>query len=224
MMFQEVSSDWLEDVSYTASYSFVGDSWDAFHDYIPDKMFHLRKGLYSFKDGHIYKHNANNNCRFYGGTTYSSMITKVFNIGEMKHFVLNNVMFQTDCTNTEGVRLDKTFDSIAVYNAYQSSLIVDVVPFDRGLSFDTNYDLANTRRLNSMWFFNRLRDLKAAETIHHVREVRDRLLFNVANQTVPDGLTRVKDNYLVVYLVFDNVEQDNFAIYNIDINANQVQR
>lgn len=223
-IFDDVTDEMLQDVSYTISYSPVGESWDSFHDYKPDKLFNTRNNLYSFKDGRVYKHNANNKCIYYNNVKHSCFITPVFTT-DTKMFILNNLYLQTDVLNNEGIRLNKTFNRFTLIDSYQGVNTVNLVPFDTNISADANYGIANTRRVRQGWYVNKFRNKKANELIRNVIQTIDNYEFNDVNiSNSLEGIRRFIDNYVIVILEYDNTEQHDFYIYDIDINVNPVQR
>lgn len=221
--FQQLSSNKLEDVSYTISYSVIGESWDSFHTYISDKLFNSRNNLYSFKSGKTYKHNANNKCIYYNDIE-SCYISPVFT-NKDKTFILNNIYIETDVLNADKIRLDKTFNKLTVINNYQGSNVIDIKPYDTKKSALDNYDIANTRRVRNGWFFNKFRNKKANEFVKIVTESLGKYVHNTINITqLNEGINRIIDNHVVILLEYDNKEQYDLFIYNIDINANPVER
>ena len=221
--FQQVNANKLEDVSYTMSYSVIGESWDSFHTYISDKLFNSRNNLYSFKNNKIYKHNANNKCIYYNGVD-KCYISPVFT-NKDKTFILNNIYIETDVVNADKIRIDKTFNKLTVVNNYQGSNTISLVPYDVNKSALDNYDVANTRRVRNGWFFNKFRNKKANEFVKIVTESLGKYVHNTIYITdLNEGINRIIDNHVVILLEYDNTEQYDLFIYNIDINANPVER
>lgn len=217
MTFQEVDESYLTDESYTISYSLVGNSWDSFHEYIPDKCFHTRDNLFSIKQGKVYKHRANNKCIYYDGVPKNSIISPTFVIG--KHIMFENVYIIASVLNSENIRINKAFKRILVYNSYQSTGWTDIVVYDESKSFKDNYDEINTRRVKEGYFINKLRDNKANEYLSQVNEKLNGYLFNNLNLTnIRDGVKRLNDNYFIVLLEIDNSQQEDFYFYNISLN------
>lgn len=221
--FKQLDVNKLEDLSYTISYSVIGECWDSFHTYISDKLFNSRNNLYSIKSGKIYKHNANNKCIYYNGVN-KCFISPTFT-NKNKTFILNNIYVETDVFNSDKIRIDKTFNRLTVVNNYQGSEVVNLVPYDVTKSALDNYDIANTRRVRNGWFFNKFRNKKANEFVRIVTESLGKYLYNSINITqLNEGINRLIDNHVIVILEYDNTEQYDLFIYDIDINANPVER
>ena len=223
-MFIDVNDNLLEDVSYTMSLSLTTKTWDSFHGYIADKLFNTRRNLYSFKSGRIYKHNANNKCIYYEGTKQKCFITPVFTSKDST-FLLNNVYFETDVLNSEGIRINKTFNKIRIVDSYQGTNTITIVPFDTEKSAFENYDVANTRRIKNGWFFNKFRDKKANEFVKNITQTIDNYVYNDVNiSNNLEGIRRFNDNYVMFILEYNNNEQHDFFIYSININVNPTKR
>ena len=64
---------------YTITYSPKQGGWTSYHSYSPDWMVSMNNNLYTFKNGNLYKHNANQVRNSYYGTLYPSKVTTIFN-------------------------------------------------------------------------------------------------------------------------------------------------
>lgn len=72
----------------TLAYSDSVQGWTSFYSYLPEIMIGMNSHMYSFKNGNLYKHSANEQRNVFYGTTGSSTITGVINDSpsEIKNF------------------------------------------------------------------------------------------------------------------------------------------
>jgi len=83
--------------NYTITYSDDAKGWTSFHSWIPEEMTNLSGRFYTFKNGELYLHNADdfNTNRFYGAQ-YDSSVSVIFNDGATE-----NKMFKTLAVNSD---------------------------------------------------------------------------------------------------------------------------
>lgn len=67
------------EVEYTLSYSQNSKGWPSFYSYMPDFMLGMNNFFYTFKNGNVYQHNANETRNNFYGVQYSSTVSSVFN-------------------------------------------------------------------------------------------------------------------------------------------------
>lgn len=91
----------------TTTFSTLTDSWTSFWSYIPDWMIGMNNNFYSWRNGSLYLHNANDiRNQFYiqdvpdqdgGGVNYPSTITTIFNDNPFSPKVFKTIsMYSTD--------------------------------------------------------------------------------------------------------------------------------
>ena len=68
------------DLNETLGFSELNNGWTSFYSFIPEDMVYLKSDFYTFKNGNIYKHNAQGASRntFYGNT-YPSEVETIIN-------------------------------------------------------------------------------------------------------------------------------------------------
>lgn len=81
--------------NYTLTYEPKVKGWPSFYSYFPDWMIGMNQYFYTFKNGNLYRHNANAARNNFYGVQYSSKIKTVFNDSP-----LENKLFKT--LNIEG--------------------------------------------------------------------------------------------------------------------------
>jgi hypothetical protein len=235
-LFEEVSEDELIDISFTVSYYPQLDVWFSFHDYIPSGIFALRNKIISFNNEKIYIHNQDNYCKYYENLIYHSLISPVFkspykfkNVYHSATFT--NLVLRCDIIQDKNVNRDKMLTSVSFYNSYQSTNIIPFRPFIRHNGFVNQYDIANVRLVKNYWNFNMLRDLKVDKdelTYEEWTNLKQAIfnydvdvigiLNNYSTNTI-EGRRRLSDEYLIVSLKYNNIEQLQFLIYEVDIKS-----
>lgn len=185
------------DDNFTLSYSFDEKGWIAFHDYTPDYIFTLRNNdLYSYFNGSIFKHHANNYGVYYG-ILGKAIIQPTFYppVENQASFILNSINWVTDTKS-----LKTTFNAIQVYNSFQETELIDIKIYDDDCSLREQFGNFNTRRNNNSWYFN---DIKV-----------DRDNCKLRKQPFVD-------DYVIVKLIFDN--ESSLIFHSINFNVNIVR-
>jgi hypothetical protein len=84
--------------NYTITYSDDANGWTSFHSWIPEEMTNLSGRFYTFKNGELYLHNADdfNTNKFYTDPPQPSRVSVIFNDGATE-----NKMFKTLAVNSD---------------------------------------------------------------------------------------------------------------------------
>lgn len=244
IVYEELDSTYTEVKNFTFSYDLRTDSWLTSLDYIMNGCFIKRnRKFYSFDSlGNLVRHdNKKEPCKFYDGITYPSYITPVF-VTPFKYKEKQlpqqvvSLNWQTSVYSLEsGLEnieiLDDTFDKIALLTSYQNTGIIDIVTFDRGAGINSNYDIANTRRIKSFWGFNKIRDksvkLDGLQILPNYNETHsDFIVFedNIDNSKEFIFRRRIIDDYILVYLEISNSTPENIEIHDVNIISKPVSR
>lgn len=188
---------------WTRSYYPSLQAWFSRHSYLPTFLYNDRYDVYSLKGKVLYKHNMENYGHFYEDEASPFYIVGIFNDSYSIDKLLTNVNWQTEVYLADEYLKHKTFDSIAVWNQYQSTDVIDIVPFDYNQTLQDNQYVANIRRKQSLWSMNRFRDLV----------VNSRLPFINNFTPIPSNLNTDKefqlkrkliDTYFIYKLLFTN--------------------
>jgi hypothetical protein len=234
--FEEISENELQDISYTLSYYPEIDAWVSYHSYIPSGIFATRENIISFDNKNVYVHNQNNYGLYYNGQIHSSKITPVFKSkykteSELLAATFSKLSLSCDILESKNVNRDKIISTLAFYNSYQSTNRINLIPFIRGNGFSNQYDIANIRLVKNYWNFNMFRDLKInkkALTWEEWTKLEEAIFNNDINEIGIPDLTfadniesnkRFSDEYLIAELCHNNLEQNQFLLYDIDVNT-----
>ena len=119
------------DFSFTASFDprptqdAPNGRWVSFHSYYPQGYFNNRKDLFSYIDGKIYKHNIEGDYQtFYGDKESHIILTNVSDPSLNCYSIESIETFTEADTIIEGYpvgNIETTFDTMAVWNNYQST-------------------------------------------------------------------------------------------------------
>ena len=84
------------DTEYTLSYSQSSKGWPSFYSYIPDFMLGMNNFFYTFKNGNLYQHNANEARNNFYGVQYSAQISSVFNEMPLENKIFKSFNLESD--------------------------------------------------------------------------------------------------------------------------------
>lgn len=198
------------DKSFTISYSADDKAFVCFHNYVPDIMVNTRNNVFSMKDGKVYLHNQEGYAKYYDGAVYASSIDVVFNQAPTMTKQAQSLQWISEIIDGNEVNLyEKTFTEVLAWNSYQNT----------GSKSLTN--LTNVRNSEGTWNFNILRDLtsdRAQPTMDKDGEV---IISNIDINKPWYDQKRMVDKYLIVRLLYDNIDQN--ALYLYDIEASLIK-
>lgn len=238
--FTFVEEDWEEieevrDLSWTLSFYPDFDYWLSYHDFQPFGIFATRNNVLSFNDKEIYVHNQENFVKYYKGEIFKSLINPVLKSpyntrNKYVSAVFTNVLFRCDIVKDKKVDRNKTLTRISFHNSYQSSNKITLIPFDDRKTYLEQYDQYNIRLSHNYWQFNKFRDLKLdkRELTWEEWDSLKTIVFNENNSEIETLNTNIDNNqpiqrkrkfideYMIVLLEFDNEEQDQFLLHDIN--------
>lgn len=126
--------------SWTLSYDIREKIWVSFHSYIPQMYMWDRDHMYTVKDGAIWKHDSSNKFQTYYGKEYPHIIETVETDKDLYSHQFNAMILQTFAHKRGNVlspkQEDITFDEVLVYNSYQTSGPIKLIPQVNGLRED----------------------------------------------------------------------------------------
>ena len=105
--------------SQTITYSDFSNGWTSFWSFHPDMMIGMNSSFYTFKDGHMYKHNTNatRNAFYYDFDnsvyfTYDSTLTTIFNQDAMSNKVYKTLSLDSTEPWTADISTDMSTGGI----------------------------------------------------------------------------------------------------------------
>lgn len=240
----DVLQEDLIDVSYTMSYYPDIDRWLSYHDYLPKGIFNLRSGkLISFNNNKIYLHNSNNRCIYYNQVLNKSVITPVFTTdfidkNNIYSMLLEQIHWVCDFILNKQIIKNNTFTHLSLHNSYQSTNNIELKVFEKGGGLENQYDNKNIRLIKNNWQFNSFRDFVINHNIVTFEEwskVEDIIFnnslsennINISNLNTLKDFEKKKrfiDDYLIIKLENDNINQNQFLLNDISINSKLVTR
>ena len=224
--YTDVPLTWLEDDSYTISYSLNDnpetDGFISFHDYVPDFSFCLRnEKLLQFYSGRLYEMNIGPSGTYFG-MTYETSITPVivsnYRVAEgIYPFLIKALNWNTDIEDTLIRRLVETWTSISLHNSFQGTRQIPLILYDTECSLLENYGVFNTKRVKNRWYFNYAFNQKVSVSTRTWLERKDKFLV-VNTQNIPCEIKpRLFDDFIIVKLVFDN--NQNKKLFHYELSA-----
>jgi hypothetical protein len=146
-------TDYLEDNSFTISFSTIENFWASFHTYKPVFLFNTKSKFYgalSTAVG-IFRYNIDyRNGRYYGLSLVQSWIDVAIPDKASQNAITSNVSWSSRFENSSGnPEVLKTFDRAIVYNSFQASAVSTLIPSGGS---------RNIRLVKGRWNFNSFRD------------------------------------------------------------------
>jgi len=139
---------WIENKSWTISYSLETNTWCSYHDYVPYYQFGLTNNLYYVFSDTICENNVDNI-----KNDNNSYVDFVFNEMPSANKQLASINWNSEYYDSDGyLDKSKTFDEAFVLNSYQHS-------GDTLLDSTTDLDARNLAYSRGQWNFNGFRDL-----------------------------------------------------------------
>lgn len=155
---------YVENYSWTVSYSFPAQSWSSFHSWMPSWGFNDHKNFYTTsQDSILWKHDANEYQLFYG-TKYPFIIDTTFSFNPIISSVTSNINIAAQfekyspSTNSYSTLEDRFFNKGIIYNSHQSTGLQTITIKD---TFDTVDDTSTNilvKRADRTWRLNNIRD------------------------------------------------------------------
>lgn len=223
-----VPIDWLENDSYTVSWSLTEDpqteGWVSFHDYIPDYSISLRnQQVLQFYGDKLYEMNVGPK-GVYFGISYPTIITPVFvspfkDARNLYPFIINHLNWNCDIEDLNRRLLNQTWTSISLHNSFQGTRQIPLIVLDKDCDILDQYGTANVRRVKNQWGYNYAFNEKQSEFQRTWIEIRDRFLVINVNEkdcNKPEDRARMFDDFVIVRLLFDNNQSKRLFQYEIN--------
>lgn len=221
------------DHSYTLSYSLKTKGWVSFHSYLPSFYLTQTEKFYSWFDGNpnLWLHNVKGKYREFYGEVKPFIVEFVSNTSPVATKVWDFIMYQGEASFYDeesdsfiDVR-DKTFNKAIFYNSYQTTGNKNLVFKVNG---GENYMLDQiTNNINDITVDRNERDF----TLNNIRDYRKNMtdpMFKTKGEAVQSDyyidkvvnednvdlikdwteLESFRDKYLVIRLIFDNLQTD----------------
>lgn len=224
--YTDVPFTWLEDDSYTISYSLTDnpetEGWISFHDYIPDYSICLRnEKLLQFYTGLLYEMNIGPSGTYFG-YMYDSYITPVIvsnyrTQNTIYPFLIKSLNWNTDIEDLLIRRLQETWTSISLHNSFQGTKQIPLILFDTECSLLEQYGVFNTKRVKNRWYFNYAFNQKVSTSTRTWLELRDKFLVVNTQDIACEIKPRLFDDFVIIKLVFNNNQSKK--LFHYEINA-----
>jgi hypothetical protein len=223
--------------SVTVSYDFDNNVWASFHDYYPNYLFYTRNKLFSILNdltltnpAGVFQHNIDDKYGIYhdGVTIYESLIEPVFNfksrqvnsytapvtISKSSESINWQTIVKDD--STSAVFYDETFTHILVYNNNQCSGLITLI---NGKNLFLESD--NARNVEYSWKFNKFRDIVIDRNQPIILEDGTINVANLNNNAVWFTKSKFISKFIVIRLIYDNINQRMIHIQDIGVLANK---
>lgn len=204
----------------TFSYSIDTRSIAFFHDYTPTDYLPSRANLYSVKGTKIYRNSDGIKGQYYDDTIYPFFIDIAFSLGKDSG-VINQVEWLTKVLDeNEQEFKDKTFTSISVWNSHQTSGKVTITPHSA-----LNIEGTNTSRNNKgYWTFDDLRNIAVAGVTQITEDIFGD--FAIKAEAIDENKPwfdkeLLEDNYFIVRFEYNNLDNHNILLHDVDVTASQ---
>lgn len=215
--FKDVPANQMVDRSFTLSWAVEGDNWVFYHDYLPDMYFSTREQLHALKQNKIYHMNRGPVGQYFDATKKPFFIDVVAKTNE--ELTLNTVNWITEMFDQLGTPLEqKTFTHITVWNSYQCTGRIEL---------QDNFELLeykNKRRTIAQWSFNNFRNELRERGIVFLQDIFhnfDIIPGSIDAQKGWFDRDLMEDEFFIIRLEFDNVENNNLFLHDVDGDTSQ---
>lgn len=217
-----------KEAGFTRSYDPDMESWISRHTYLPNQLIGDRNSLFALNDGKLYKHNIPTvRGIYYNSNVIDPFIVVFIARDEQRQISLANIQWSTNVLLGENNLKDLTFNSVLAWNSYQSTDVLPVVPFNKEVSLEQNFDTTNTRRIKNIWNFNSIKDVLKIDNQQFINDIT--LMDDVIDNDRPFYLKKMlSDDYVAIKLLFSNQKigtlQAEIQLLNFGVNGNIVAR
>lgn len=116
--------------AFTLSYNELMDGYESFYDYTPGLYIGFDNKVLSPYNNEVHIHDRGNYAEYYG-TVHDSYVTMIVNAEYDLAKIFNNIEFNTECKSILHTDIfDETVSGIRVWNDYQNSGFISLVPDD----------------------------------------------------------------------------------------------
>lgn len=222
------NKEYFENKSFTVSFSFIRSAWESFYSYLPDLFVNTHRTFFSIKDDGLYEHGQDNTPQTYYEKTYEAVIDFIEESAPDRQALksiptkFNSSIFYSLNLNTiciddkEVVYPYRTFDRICLYNSYELSPIISILPKDPDNPFatvlndnqiaaeltDREFELNNIRdyvvNLNNNPLFTS--DWEHTQNIYPIDKVPNPQVYDINKNLYQ--MSRLRDRFLGIRLYF----------------------
>ena len=216
--------NFFDNKSFTLSYSFVTNSWDSFHSYLPNYVFNDKSTFFSSVDKIPWKHNNGNYQTFYA-QKYDHIVDLILKGDPLMMLSNNNVIYTSQSMLNDG-DVPTTFDRMIAYNTRQSTGLQNLELKDTPFEQDPSQGHTLVSKTDRQYRINSLRDYvvdsalpiwsedySLTQASYFIDKVPNDP--NISFSISPFDEKRFKDTYLGLRLFFNPQE-------NIEINTDTV--
>lgn len=207
----------FDNLSKTLSYDLDRHLWLFEHDYFPNLYFNTTYKLHSIKNtltgenrARIYEHNDSNTKGYYYETKFDSYVDLIFNGHSDISKLYKNIIWITKVINqNKGIERDKTITHIMLYNDHQCSGVINLK--------DNLFDL--TRNIEEEWHFNDFRDLVINASSPIIDDNGEVINSNINSLKVWFEKSNFISKFIVVRLIYDNIENNDIHINQVNVHS-----
>jgi len=210
------NSDYFENKSFTLSYSFVTQSWDSFHSFLPQYAFGSHTNHFSSTDS-IYRHD-NGDFTTYYDTKYPHIVDFIAVNDPMSAKLSSSVLYSStasyyDEQSNQYHRIPETYTGYIAYNSNQSTGYNTLTLKTDAFTQDSSNAEALVKHTDRQYRLNDLRD----RTVNQDNPIWDSawgniqsqypidkvpFAINIDNDQSPFEAKRLRDHYLGLRLFF----------------------
>lgn len=214
--FEDVQPDQIVDESFTVSFSVEGENYVFFHDYIPDFYFSTREKLHALKDNKIYHLNEGPMGVYFNPTPKPFFMDIVFRSQE--EMTLNAISWVTEMYNALGAIIEnRTFTHITIWNGYQCTGRIPLADTTELLGYNSK------RKTMAQWSFNNFRNQLIERGGSFILDLFNNFAVDTSALGVKPWYNQdlMEDNYFIIRLELDNLENLKLVYHESDIDANK---
>lgn len=188
----------------TIAYCLTNQAWQSFPHYNCKGYCHFDKYLGSFDDTSIYEH-SDNDFNYFHGEYQNLAFTGIAGNDKPGRKFFTTIQWLTESISNNGFNYFDTFDKIWVFNDYQSSNIIKLIPY--------NKPNGNVRKVKGIHNFKQFRDLLYTPD---TKFIVDNELVTSAINTNKEWYEKKKfiSNYLLYKLIKEPNENRLYLYYS----------
>ena len=208
-----------QDIPFTMSFYDGGEELGFLskHDYVPFLFASTRNNVYSVcvdRKNEVYIHNANNKGTYYG-VKYPSKVAVLFTNGQ--EFSLSNIAINSIVRKGYN-RFNETISKLLIYNQFQCSGNIDIATFSEITDYNKIRNIGNT------WYYNNFRDMQTSSDVQCIDIDGEVIESTINNSKEWFDQSSFISNLVVVQMEFDNNNDKEFTLNDVNINANEFKR
>jgi len=202
------------------------EAWVSEHDYNPSIAYATRRGIFSVdvnkinNTSTIYLHNQRNYGVFYNNDRYSASIDVILKTPGAEQVRWDGVLWNS--LVTDGVRTfkDETFTFIVIYTEDQCTGSIELVDKKDLYANDSR----STRNTKYTWKFSKIRDIVVNKDDIIITNEGFLNIFNLKNNPNWYELSKFYNNFIVVRFIYDNADQKEIFLNDLNVNIIKTRR